>query len=74
MGTTEAHQTGLAPTELDEWVNRLRKLARGEHPSDLAPLLTDKETRPRDVFAYVIWGHKVANPAAATALLQRLDA
>jgi uncharacterized protein YecE (DUF72 family) len=73
MGTTEAHQTGLAPTELDEWVNRLRKLARGEHPSDLAPLLTDKETRPRDVFAYVISGHKVANPAAATALLERLD-
>jgi hypothetical protein len=30
------------------------------------------EKRPRDVYAYVISGHKVLNPAAAMALIERL--
>lgn len=34
--------------------------------------VTETPDTPRDVFLYVISGHKVANPAAAEALLARL--
>jgi hypothetical protein len=32
-----------------------------------------KDGKPRDVYIYVISGHKVRNPAAAMALMRRLQ-
>ena len=39
---------------------------------DLEYVETRSGRSPRDVYLYVISGHKVLNPAAATCLLQRL--
>ncbi|MEI9906104.1 MAG: hypothetical protein WDN06_21015 [Asticcacaulis sp.] len=40
-------------------------------PEDLAQV-GPSQAGPRDVFCYVISGHKVHNPAAAMALIARL--
>lgn len=56
MGTVEGEPLGYAPAALDAWAKRARAWA-----SD-----------GRDVFLYVISGHKVANPATAKALIERL--
>ena len=73
MGTKEGHPDGYAPKALDAWATRARTYAAGGVPQDLHPL-GDAETVPRDVYLYVISGHKVSNPAAAMALIDRLKA
>lgn len=73
MGTEDRYVAGYAPRALDGWADRARQLARGHQPDGLAPLgepLADG--RPRDVFLFVISGHKALNPAAAMALIDRL--
>ncbi|MBP7241286.1 DUF72 domain-containing protein [Amaricoccus sp.] len=55
MGTTESHAAGYADAALDGWAARARAWAEAG----------------RDVFLYVISGHKAANPAAALALIER---
>lgn len=57
MGTAEGEATGYSPEALDAWAKRARLLASGG----------------RDLFLYVISGHKVINPAAAMALIERLE-
>lgn len=66
--------TGYPGNELDEWSRIAREWAAGGDPVDLphiAPSLPEAE--PRDVFVYFISSAKQRNPAAAMALLQRLQ-
>jgi uncharacterized protein YecE (DUF72 family) len=73
MGTTEAHPLGYAEQSLDLWASRARQWAAGAMPQDLQyadPAKPDGQAR--DVFLYVISGHKVLNPAAAQALIARV--
>ncbi|MBV9813815.1 MAG: DUF72 domain-containing protein, partial [Acetobacteraceae bacterium] len=61
-----------AQAELDRWAERLTALAQGRALDGVSLLAEPSEPTPRDVFAYVISGHKERNPAAAMALLQRV--
>ena len=73
--TCEEEPLGYAPGALDRWAGILRGWSRGETPDGLAyagdPRAADKVV-PRDVFAFVISGAKLRNPAAAQALIARL--
>jgi uncharacterized protein YecE (DUF72 family) len=74
MGTREGEPLGYAPGDLDLWARRARAMARGETPEGLASAAgAPGAGRPRDVFLFVISGFKPANPAAAQALIARLD-
>jgi len=75
MGTTEAEPLGYAPAALDRWAARALAWAAGGTPDDLPTLAAPPASKAgRDVFLYVIGGHKVRNPAAATALIERVSA
>jgi len=72
MGTLAGEPLGYPAQQIDLWAQRARRWAAGEIPADLPPLLSAAApAAPRDVFVYFINGYKVANPAAAQALLQR---
>lgn len=74
MGTTEGPAAGYAPADLDRWAERAKTLASGRQPEDLPPITAPLDDgQARDVFLFVISGHKAANPAAAKALLGRLE-
>ncbi len=64
------------PEVLDQWAGRLKTWAAGGAPEDLD--LVDPghraERTPRQVFAFVIHEGKIRAPAAAEALIQRLEA
>ncbi|MGN6366400.1 DUF72 domain-containing protein [Asticcacaulis taihuensis] len=72
MGTSDQHEKGYSEQALDEWAYRARTLAEGQVPGDLATYGEKQSPKPHDVFLYVISGHKVLNPAAAMALIERL--
>ncbi len=74
MGTAEAEPLGYSDAALDERAARLETLARGETAEGPATLLPPEAPAPREVFCFVIGGGKVRNPAAAQALIARLDA
>jgi uncharacterized protein YecE (DUF72 family) len=58
MGTQESEPLGYSDPALDLWAKRAKAWAAGtDHP---------------DVYLYVISGHKVLNPAAARALIERV--
>jgi len=67
--------TGYPADALDAWAGRLRAWAQGGEPADLPRV--DPAERPkgaaRDVFAYVIHEGKVRAPAAAMALIERIQ-
>lgn len=66
--------TGYEPEALDGWATRLKAWAEGGVPKDLPTVGAEPaETRPRDVFAYVIHEGKVRAPAAAMGLIERLS-
>ena len=72
--SSEAHETGYAPAELDAWAKRFKRWSEGAEPGDL-PRLSDEPAptaRARDCFVYFISGAKERNPAAAMALIERL--
>jgi len=72
MGS-DAIETGYPPEALDLWAARLTAYARGEVPTDLAPLAPPAPAAgPRDVYAFVIHEGKVRAPAAAMALFDRI--
>lgn len=73
MGTQASHPLGYPEAALDSWANRARIWSRGGAPDDMMPLMEADKGPPRDVFLYVIGGHKVFNPAAAMALIKRLS-
>jgi uncharacterized protein YecE (DUF72 family) len=79
---SEAEEHGYAAAELDAWADRARAWAGGGAPDDLPMTVTASgkgakagkaaKADPRDVFVFMINGHKPKAPAAAKALLQRL--
>jgi uncharacterized protein YecE (DUF72 family) len=73
MGTKEDEKLGYPSATLTKWVERAKEWAEGKAPKGLETFGTHKpDGKPRDVFLYVISGHKVRNPAAAMAMIERL--
>lgn len=74
MGTSARPKAGYGPKALAAWATRARGWAAGGQPADLSHVGDGKAApiRARPVFLYVIGGHKVANPAAARALIRLL--
>jgi uncharacterized protein YecE (DUF72 family) len=67
-------ETGYDSAALDAWAGRARVWAEGGAPADLPSLeAPTQNNKPRDVFVYFINGAKEKAPAAAMALLERLD-
>jgi len=74
MGSSEKHKAGYPPADLDNWASRARAWASGGAPDDLPAIVPkSKAALQRDVFLFMISGFKQRNPAAAVALLQRLQ-
>jgi uncharacterized protein YecE (DUF72 family) len=63
------------PQELDAWAGRAKIWAKGNAPKDLSPVdaAHKPDGKPRDVFVYFIHEGKLRAPAAAMALIERLD-
>jgi uncharacterized protein YecE (DUF72 family) len=64
------------PKDLDKWTERAKVWAKGSAPTDL-PLVDAEhqaQPKPRDVFVYFIHEGKLRAPAAAMALIERLNA
>ena len=73
MGTKEKETSGYSEAALDGWAARARAWASGAAVNDLDCVEPQRaDGRARDVYLYVISGHKVRNPAAAMSLLRRL--
>ncbi|MFT3987647.1 DUF72 domain-containing protein [Aestuariivirga sp.] len=69
MGTTESEPKGYSGAALKTWAARATEWAKGETPlKTVSPHSASPEGR--DVFLYVISGHKEKNPAAAMALME----
>jgi uncharacterized protein YecE (DUF72 family) len=74
MGTQPNEPLGYSASTLDLWAKRARRWAQGGTPEGLEAAAPPKGGRAeRDVYLYVISGHKVANPAAAQALIARIE-
>jgi uncharacterized protein YecE (DUF72 family) len=73
MGTKSTEALGYSDAQLVRWAARASTWSAGAEPDDLeyVEARAGKEA-PRDVFLYVISGHKVHNPAAAMSLIKRL--
>jgi uncharacterized protein YecE (DUF72 family) len=66
--------TGYAPEALDAWVRRAREWSSGGEPADLPRIdAAPPASGERDVFVYFINGAKERAPAAAMALIDRLQ-
>lgn len=72
MGTREEEPTGYDEAGLQRWAERARDWAAGGAASGLEAVLPHAASSARDVYLYVISGHKPHNPAAAMGLMQRL--
>ncbi len=73
MGTQATQRAGYDAAQLGLWAERALTWAAGGVPDDLPRLSPNTPRRAaRDVFLYVIRGAKTKNPAAATALIERL--
>jgi uncharacterized protein YecE (DUF72 family) len=72
MGTAPRAKLGYGPKDLDLWAERAKAWAAGKAPDGLEYIGKPKAAAGRDVYLYVISGHKEKNPAAAMALLERL--
>ena len=71
MGTSEGKKLGYAPKGLDLWAERARAWAEGKAPEGLDYVGAATAGKPRDIYLYVISGHKTSNPSAAMALIER---
>jgi uncharacterized protein YecE (DUF72 family) len=68
-------EAAYPPAELDAWAGHALLWAEGAAPADL-PLIdsaSPSEVKPRNVFVYFIHEGKLRAPAAAMALIERLD-
>ncbi|OUL85650.1 DUF72 domain-containing protein [Paraburkholderia hospita] len=74
MGTEEANPHGYAKKALDKWTERAQTWAAGGAPDDLDTYARAAPKKARDVYLFVISGHKAHNPAAAMALIERIKA
>ncbi len=70
----EKLKAGYPPKALDTWAKHAETWAQGGEPKDL-PRVDKKHAakKPRDVFIYFIHEAKLRAPAAAMALIERLD-
>jgi uncharacterized protein YecE (DUF72 family) len=73
MGTEEKNPLGYAKKALDQWQARAQAWAAGGAPDDLDTYGKAAPKKVRDVYLYVISGHKAHNPAAAMALIERVN-
>jgi uncharacterized protein YecE (DUF72 family) len=74
MGTLDEHKNGYAPAALSRWAQRAQALAKGDQPKSLDFVAEPAvKAQPRDVYLYVISGAKRRNPAAAQALLRKIE-
>jgi uncharacterized protein YecE (DUF72 family) len=74
MGTVEEEPLGYSAQALDQWAQRARDWAAGSAPKGLTLAEPHRAAAtPRDVYLYVISGHKVRNPQAAMALIDRVQ-
>jgi uncharacterized protein YecE (DUF72 family) len=74
MGTAANNKLGYSEAKLKLWVERVRAWSLGTAPGGLNYIDPQRaEGKARDVYLYVISGHKVLNPAAAKSLIERLD-
>ncbi|NYT44909.1 DUF72 domain-containing protein [Alcaligenaceae bacterium] len=72
MGTQSNEVLGYPEADLDLWAQRAQTWAEGGTPDGMALLgSAPARTKQRDVYIYVISGHKVVNPAAAMSLIAR---
>jgi uncharacterized protein YecE (DUF72 family) len=71
--TQEKIGTGYSGADLDAWAKRAKTWDAGGTPKDLDLLAKAPDKTPRDCFIYFISGAKVRAPAAAMALIERLD-
>jgi uncharacterized protein YecE (DUF72 family) len=70
----EEEPAGYDARALDRWAKVARGWAEGDSPSGLDYVSDARAAAsPRDVFAFFISGAKVRNPAAAEALMERLQ-
>lgn len=75
MASRSDERHGYPDSELDAWARRARAWRRGEDLAELPHVgPTPAPKQPREVFVYFISAAKERNPAAAMALLQRLQA
>jgi uncharacterized protein YecE (DUF72 family) len=73
MGTQATEELGYPGAVLDLWAARARAWASGAAPDGLDYVEPPgPRGNPRDVYLYVISGHKVRNPAAAMSVIRRL--
>ena len=71
----EKLKAGYPPQALDAWAARAETWAKGGEPPDLPRVDKTKPVKkPRDVFIYFIHEAKLRAPAAAMALIERLNA
>ncbi len=70
----EDEPAGYSPAELDRWAQIARDWVTGRSPAGLphAGAAAD-QAEPRETYVFFISGAKVRNPAAAQALIARLD-
>lgn len=74
MGTKANETEGYSEAQLMRWAARAHAWGSGSCPDDLEYVeARSSGDEPRDVFLYVISGHKVHNPAAAMGLIKRLS-
>jgi uncharacterized protein YecE (DUF72 family) len=73
MGTEKKEKAGYSARALDVWASRAKAWAQGGAADGLQTVTAPgRAVKSRDVYLYVISGHKVSNPAAAMALIQRV--
>jgi uncharacterized protein YecE (DUF72 family) len=72
METRESEPLGYDKATLDDWAGRLKTLSGGHVPEAIDCVGPRGDGKARDVFAFVISGDKVKNPAAAMALIDRV--
>jgi len=74
QSASEAEELGYSAAALDLWRSRAETFAAGKVPDDLPLIAGPGKAKTRDVFVYMINGFKPKAPAAAMALIERLDA
>ena len=73
MGTKKTEAQGYSDASLKRWAARAHAWASGLSPDDLEYVdARSGNHEPRDVFLFVISGHKIHNPAAAMSLMERI--
>ncbi len=74
MGTQKAPELGYSAAALDAWAARAEAWASGAAVTGLDDVQPSRaDGKARDVYLYVISGHKARNPSAAMALIKRLS-